>query len=141
MKKPTLIAYALNWKQGIFGGGPWHPGLALFVQACLIAAGISGIVSDTIDPPWGVILALVCWGILIGWWIAVWFNWRDRCAQIDRINSNPSRHHPDLWDAAKYTCIHGVKPHKRTLKCAWPIGHAVGTPRPTDEQRNIRIDE
>lgn len=32
-------------------------------------------------------------------------------------------HHVMLWDAATYTCIHGVKPHKVTLECAWPIGH------------------
>ena len=51
-------------------------------------------------------------------------------------------HHPDLFDGADWTCKHGVKPHKRTMLCAWPIGHdkEVWPVEPTERERRERID-
>jgi hypothetical protein len=51
-------------------------------------------------------------------------------------------HHPMLFDGAVWTCKHGVKPHKRTMLCAWPIGHdkEVWPVEPTERERRERID-
>lgn len=78
--------------------------------------------------------AFAC-AVILAVWIGGYINWR---ALLKIDHTHPNGHHAMLWDAATYTCIHGVKPHKITKVCAWPIGHAEGTPEPTEEQRRIR---
>ena len=63
-------------------------------------------------------------------------------AKLQRLNAtgpdNPNNHHVELWDAAPYNCIHGVKPDKHTHECAWPIMHD-GIPMPTLKERKIQV--
>ena len=70
-------------------------------------------------------------GLIVLSWILI-----RRSKPID--HTHPNGHHVMLFDASPWVCMHGVKPHKITKVCAWPIGHAEGTPEPTDEQRRIR---
>lgn len=73
------------------------------------------------------------------YWIGS-YQHRDRLRKMnERGANNPNSHHVELWDAAPYNCIHGVKPHKVTHECAWPIMHD-GIPMPTENERRIRVE-
>ena len=63
---------------------------------------------------------------------------RKRLRKLNARDTNPLNHHVDLWDAAPYNCIHGVKPDKHTHECAWPIMHD-GIPMPTLKERKIQV--
>ena len=78
---------------------------------------------------------VLCGSTLVVIWIASYIDWR-ALTKID--HGHPNGHHVMLFDASPWVCMHGVKPHKITKVCAWPIGHAEGTPEPTEEQRRIR---
>lgn len=136
METPTFLQFAVAGSS--FGRGPLHPLYALAVQAGLITGGISGLVTID-DRAWGFVFFLVCVAVVGGWWIGVYDDWQSEVERIAAINANPSDHHPMLWDASPYVCIHGVKPHKETLQCAWPIAHS-GIEPPTAEERKIRVE-
>ena len=136
METPTFLQFAVAGNS--FGKGPLHPAFALAVQLGLIAGGISGLVTID-DPIWAVMFLFVCLGVVVGWWIALYGDWQREVERIAAINANPSDHHPMLWDASPYVCIHGVKPHKETLQCAWPIAHAEIN-EPTADERKIRVE-
>lgn len=78
---------------------------------------------------------VLCAAVILVLWIGGWINYR-ALKRID--NGHPNGHDVMLFDASPWVCMHGVKPHKITKLCAWPIGHDAGTPEPTEEQRRIR---
>jgi hypothetical protein len=102
-------------------------GLVL-TSACLLWA----IILCIVDFSWATFGgALFVAGLIVLTWILV-----RRSKPVD--HSTHDGHHVMLWDAAPYTCIHGVKPHKVTKQCAWPIAHDSEIPEPTDDQRWFR---
>lgn len=62
--------------------------------------------------------------------------------RIEKLQQQRNRdgHYVDLWDEAPYRCIHNVPPDKHTKECAWPIAHCYEIPKPTDNERKIRIN-
>lgn len=118
--KPSFI----SWKEKRFGRASlWA---ALFIHAFAVCLLIWG--DHWLAYVFAVVLPVVLW-------IASWIDWQ-RFLKID--HKHPNGHHVMLFDASPWVCMHGVKPHKITKVCAWPIGHAEGTPEPTEEQRRIR---
>lgn len=70
-------------------------------------------------------------------WIASVINWR---ALLKIDPSRKDGHTVELWDAAPYTCMHGVKPDHITKECAYPFAHDTEFwQKPTPEERKIRI--
>lgn len=105
-------------------------GLVL-TSACLLWA----IILCVVDFDWWTFGgALFVAGLIVLSWILI-----RRSKPIN--HSTHDGHHVMLFDAAKYTCIHDVKPHKVTHECAYPIGHdtTYWTMPPTAEERKIRI--
>jgi hypothetical protein len=78
----------------------------------------------------------------VAFWIYTWKNWKTDKAREEAGPANPLGHHDQLWDGADYVCMHGVKPHKRTGKCAWPIAHDLSKfpNEPTAQERAIQYD-
>lgn len=117
----------VSFKQRRFGR--WNLWVILAIHAVCVYGMIVGDHWAAFVFPSFVILVL---------WIGGYFNWK-ALLKIDR--SRKDGHHVELFDAAKYTCVHGVKPDKRTMECAYPVGHDTEywrTP-PTKDERKIQL--
>lgn len=76
------------------------------------------------------------------WRVIVWTH-RNRLRKMNEKGpNNPLNHHKELWDGADYVCMHGLKPSKRTHKCAWPIAHDLNKfpDEPSADERAIQCD-
>lgn len=78
----------------------------------------------------------------VGYWIGTWKH-RDHLRKINEKGPNNAlNHHVELWDGADYVCMHGIKPSKRTRKCAWPIAHDLTKfpDEPSADERAIQYE-
>ena len=118
------------------GRTKWLPFIAIRIGCGLaIYYGITMIANEE---PWGWLVLAFGPGLLIGFYLGTRSNYRTDKAREEAGPSNPNNHHVELWDAAPYNCIHGVKPDKHTHECAWPIMHD-GIPMPTLKERKIQV--
>ena len=118
------------------GRTKWLP--FIFIRIGAGAAIYYGIDMLANNEPWGWLVLAFGPGLLIGFYLGTRSNYRTDKAREEAGPSNPNNHHVELWDAAPYNCIHGVKPDKHTHECAWPIMHD-GIPMPTLNERKIQV--
>ena len=118
------------------GRTKWLP--FIFIRLGAGAAIYYGIDMLANNEPWGWLVLAFGPGLLIGFYLGTRSNYRTDKAREEAGPSNPNNHHVELWDAAPYNCIHGVKPDKHTHECAWPIMHE-GIPMPTLKERKIQV--
>ena len=118
------------------GRTKWLP--FIFIRLGAGAAIYYGIDMLANHEPWGWLVLAFGPGLLIGFYLGTRSNYRTDKAREEAGPSNPNNHHVELWDAAPYNCIHGVKPDKHTHECAWPIMHE-GIPMPTLKERKIQV--
>ena len=118
------------------GRTKWLP--FIFIRLGAGAAIYYGIDMLANNEPWGWLVLAFGPGLLIGFYLGTRSNYRTDKAREEAGPSNPNNHHVELWDAAPYNCIHGVKPDKHTHECAWPIMHD-GIPMPTLKERKIQV--
>lgn len=115
-----------------------HPFIFLFIHGLTIGANAILPFTDQwhwMVPVMGIAVELI-------YWIGSWQH-RKRLRKLNAIGpSNPNNHHVELWDGADYVCMHGIKPSKRTHKCAWPIAHDLKRfpDEPSADERAIQYE-
>ena len=130
----TFLQYATR-KTGV-GRTSWFFAIIIHIGALAAIWYGQSMIRD--GEPWGWIVAGIGAIMAVGFWLGTRSNYRTDKAREEAGPSNPNNHHVELWDAAPYNCIHGVKPDKHTHECAWPIMHD-GIPMPTLKERKIRV--
>lgn len=131
----TFLQYATR-KTGL-GRTHWFFAILIHIGFILFCTGGIYWLVDERDQLMWIVIAIPVLGS-VGFWVFTYGNYRTDKAREEAGPSNPNNHHVELWDAAPYNCIHGVKPDKHTHECAWPIMHE-GIPMPTLRERRVRI--
>lgn len=123
------------------GRTKWFIFLFIRAMAPIMLVGGFWIVFADKDP-WGWAAVGVGASIYIGFYVGTRKNYMDDKALEEKGPNNPLNHHVELWDGADYVCMHGIKPSKRTHKCAWPIAHDLNKfpDEPSVDERAIQYE-